>query len=96
MAKIKLEKKPTQERSWREVDQTVNPRTMSASGRRRLVFAGMRWALFGTMAAGILWGATEILQTLTSDAGAMSDPAQAAPLREIVLINDADGVLAQE
>lgn len=95
MAKLKKKETP-EERSWREVDQTVNPRTMSASGRRRFAFAALRLALFGTMTAGILWGVTEILHTLTSDASAMRDPAQAAPLREIVLINDADGVLGQE
>lgn len=95
MAKLKKKESP-EERSWREVDQTVNPRTMSASGRRRFAFAALRLALFGTMTGGILWGVTEILHTLTSDASAMRDPAQAAPLREIVLINDADGVLGQE
>jgi hypothetical protein len=96
MAKSKPDKKSTEERSWRELDQSVNPRTMSASGRRRFAFAAVRLALFGTMAAGVLWGATEILNTLSNDAGSMRDPAQAAPLREIVLINDSDGVLAQE
>ena len=95
MAK-KTDKKTTEDRSWRELDQTVNPRTMSASGRKRFAFAALRLALFGGMTIGILWGVTEILQTLTSDASAMRDPAHAAPLREIVLINDADGVLTQE
>lgn len=96
MAKLKKKTEPAEDRSWRELDQSVNPRTMSASGRRRFAFAALRLALFGTMTAGILWGVTEILHTLTSDASAMSDPTQAAPLREIVLINDADGVLDQD
>jgi cell division septal protein FtsQ len=94
MAKPK--KETAEERSWRELDQSVNPRTMSASGRRRLACAALRVALFVTMGAGLIWGGTEILQTLTSDGSAMRDPTQAAPLREIVLVNDADGVLTQE
>ena len=92
----KLKKETAEERSWRELDQSVNPRTMSASGRRRFAFAALRVALFAVMGAGMLWGVTEILQTLTSDTNAMRDPTQAAPLREIVLVNDADGVLTQE
>ena len=82
--------------SWRELDQTVNPRTLSSQGRRRLACGVGQTLLLTAMCAGIGWGIWEITSTLTNDATALSDPVNAAPLREIVLINDADGGLTQE
>ena len=97
MAKAKSEKKNTpEERSWRDLDQKVNPRTMSAQGRKRFTLAALNAALIAAMVAGAGWGGYEILATITSDTSSLRDPAGAAPLREIVVVNDADGVLDQE
>lgn len=96
MAKAKLEKNTPEERSWRDLDQTVNPRRMSVQGRKRYAFAALNAALIAAMVAGAGWGGYEILATITSDSAALRDPAGAAPLREIVVVNDADGVLDQE
>ena len=96
MAKAKSEKNSAEERSWRDLDQNVNPRRMSAQGRKRFALAALNVALLGAMVCGGLWGGYEILATLTSDTAALRDPAGAAPLRDIVVVNDADGVLDQE
>ena len=96
MAKAKTEKNTPEERSWRELDQKVNPRTMSAQGRKRLALSALNVALIATMIGAAGWGGYEILTTLTSDTAALRDPSGAAPLREIVVVNDADGVLDQE
>ncbi len=96
MAKAKPEKNTPEERSWRELNQKVNPRTMSAQGRKRFALAALNVALGVAMVVGAAWGGYEILSTLSSDTAALRDPAGAAPLREIVVVNDADGVLDQE
>lgn len=96
MAKAKPEKNTPEERSWRELDQNVSPRRMSAQGRKRFALAALNAGLFALLAGGAAWGGYEILTTLTSDTAALRDPAGAAPLREIVVVNDADGVLDQE
>ncbi len=96
MAKAKTEKTNTEDRSWREVDQTVNPRKMSAQGRKRFALAAFNAALIAAMIGVGAWGGYEVLATLTSDTAALSDPSGASPLREIVVVNDADGVLDQE
>lgn len=96
MAKAKTEKTSSEERSWRDVDQTVNPRKMSAQGRKRFALAALNATLIAAMVGVAAWGGYEVLATLTSDTAAMSDPSGAAPLREIVVVNDADGVLDQE
>jgi hypothetical protein len=83
-------------RHWRDLDQSVNPRTLSDGGRRRFASGVLQWILIGAFTALIAWGGWEIANTLAGDNSAMSDPVNAAPLREIVLINDADGVLNQE
>jgi cell division protein FtsQ len=96
MAKAKTDKNSPEERSWRDLDQTVSPRKMSAQGRKRFALAALNGAMIFAVVAGVAWGGYEILATLTSDTSALRDPAGAAPLREIVLVNDADGVLDQE
>lgn len=96
MAKAKSDKNTPEERSWRDLDQNVSPRKMSAQGRKRFALAALNAALLFGVVAGLGWGGYEILATLTSDTAALRDPAGAAPLREIVLVNDADGVLDQE
>ncbi len=96
MAKAKSDKHSPEERSWRDLDQTVSPRKMSAQGRKRFALAALNAALLAAVVAGLGWGGYEILATLTSDTAALRDPAGAAPLREVVLVNDADGVLDQE
>ncbi len=96
MAKPKTEKTTPEERSWRDVDQKVNPRKMSSHGRKRLALALLQTGLYAAMMVGCAWGGYEVLTTITGETGAMSDPAQAAPLREIVVVNDADGVLDRD
>ena len=83
-------------RSWRALDQTVNPRTLSSQGRRRFALVLGQAAVAALMLAGLAWAGWEIGGTLAGDTSPLSDPVNAAPLREIVLINDADGVLSQE
>lgn len=96
MAKAKTPKNTPEERSWRDLDQTVNPRKMSAQGRKRFALALVNAGMAMAVLAGVAWGGYEILATLTSDTAALRDPANASPLREIVLVNDADGVLDQD
>ncbi len=96
MAKAKPEKSNPEDRSWRDLDQKVNPRTMSAQGRKRFALAALNFSLIATLVASACWGGYEILTTLTSETSSLSDPVGAAPLREIVVVNDADGVLDQE
>ena len=96
MAKAKTEKTSAEERSWRDVDQSVNPRKMSTQGRKRFALAALHASLIAAMVAASAWGGYEVLSTLTSDTASLHDPSGSAPLREIVVVNDADGVLDQE
>jgi cell division protein FtsQ len=94
MAKSQSEQK--EGRSWRDLDQAVNTRTLSAQGRRRFALRIAHFVAAGLLVAGLAWGGWEVAETLTGGAGPMQDPVNAAPLKEIVLINDANGVLNQE
>jgi cell division protein FtsQ len=96
-SKKKPEKPAEEDHSWRGLEQHVaNPRHLTTHGRKRLALGLMQTALYAMMVGGCLWGGYEVLTTLTDQAGGLYDPAQASPLREVVVVNDADGVLDQE
>ncbi len=94
MAKAKKDTTENEERSWRELDQKINPRTLSAQGRKRFALAAVQYAMVAFLVGVAGWGAYEIFDS-SSGGSSLSDLTQAAPLREVVLVNDADGVLDQ-
>lgn len=81
-------------RSWKEISQHVNPRTLSAAGRRRLAHSFAQGLLLALLLAVGAWGAWEIVQTLRNDSRVLGTGAGGAPLRELVVITD--GVLPDE
>jgi hypothetical protein len=81
-------------RSWKEISQQVNPRTLSAAGRRRLAHSMAQGLLLVVLLAVGAWGAWEIVHTLRSDSRALGGGAGGAPLRELVVLTD--GVLPEQ
>lgn len=84
-----------QEHSWRAVPQKVNPRAMTAHGRRRLTWSVIRTTAFllvlGGTAAGVAWWALE--GGFTAPADKLAPVVKAEPLREVVVLSD--GVLRE-
>jgi cell division septal protein FtsQ len=85
-----------QERSWRDVRQSVNPRAMTTHGRRRLGWSVVRTCTLvlvcgGFVAVGLLWAVGGGFDSPTST---IAPVVKAEPLREIVVLTD--GVLNEE
>lgn len=74
--------------SWRELDQDVNPRTLSAHGRRRVAFGVIQTLFITVLACVIAWGGFEVLRTLVTDTTVLNDPLNTRPMRELVVISN--------
>lgn len=81
---------------WRELDQDVNPRTLSAHGRRRLAVAVGQAVFFVLLGCATAWGAWQVLRPMVVDTTVVNDPWCDEPLKEVVVIPDASGVLPDE
>lgn len=77
--------------SWRELDQDVNPRTLSSHGRRRVALGVGQTLFFVFLACVAGLGLWEVGRTLLTDTTVVNDPMNTAPLREVIVITD--GVL---
>lgn len=82
---------PPSSRSWKDIRQGVSPRAMSKEGRRRMVFASVKFAALCVFVFGGIWAAVEVYQTWESDPARLKEPVKAVPLRQIVFATD--GVL---
>ena len=82
---------PPFSRSWKDIRQGVSPRAMSKEGRRRMVFASVKFAALCVFLFGGIWAAVEVYQTWESDPARLKEPVKAVPLRQIVFATD--GVL---
>lgn len=80
-----------QARNWRDIPQQVKPRAMSAEGRRRAVFSGIKTVLAIVTVGGLTWGGFEIAATLRGKPRQLSSAAEAVPVKEIDFTTD--GVL---
>jgi cell division protein FtsQ len=92
---MNLEVETPRERSWRDVRQTVNPRSMTTHGRRRLGWrvvrtCGLVLVAGGTLALSLLWA---IGVGFEAPAGKIAPVVKAEPLRDIVVLTD--GVLTE-
>lgn len=74
--------------SWRELDQDVNPRTLSAHGRRRVAFGVIQTLFITALACVLAWGGFEVLRTLVTDTTVLNDPLNTTPMRELVVITN--------
>jgi cell division protein FtsQ len=82
---------PLASRSWKDIRQGVSPHAMSKEGRRRMVFASVKFAALCVFVFGGIWAAVEVYQTWESDPARLKEPVKAVPLRQIVFATD--GVL---
>lgn len=80
-----------QARTWREIPQPILPRTMSGSGRWRLVFATLRGALAVTVLAGVIWSAAKVVAVVQENSRKMPAVAKAVPIARLTFTTD--GVL---
>jgi cell division protein FtsQ len=82
---------PPSSRSWKDIRQGVSPRAMSKEGRRRVVFASVKFAALCVFVFGGIWAVVEVYQTWESDPARLKEPVKTVPLRQIVFATD--GVL---
>ncbi|MFA5058006.1 MAG: FtsQ-type POTRA domain-containing protein, partial [Opitutaceae bacterium] len=61
---------------------------MSREGRRRMVFAGVKFAALCVFVLVVGWAALEIYQTWESDPARLKEPVRAAPLKQVVFATD--------
>ncbi len=85
---------PPPSRSWRDIRQGAGARTLSRAGRRRMVLGSVKVGLACAFLLGCAWAGLSLYQTWESDPARLREPAQAAPLRQILFATD--GVLDRE
>lgn len=80
-------------RTWRDIPQTVTPRAMSRTGRRRLAFSTMKTIAAVVIGGATLWGGFEIWRTLQEAPTRLTAPGKNDPVRHLDV--QTDGVLDQ-
>ncbi len=80
-------------RSWREINQGVKPRAMSAIGWRRRRLAWLKYGFLALLAGGTGWGGWAVVHSWQHDRAALANAVRSEAVKEIVLITD--GVLTQ-
>jgi hypothetical protein len=78
-------------RTWQDISQSVNPRAMSKAGRQRRVASTLKFAGVASVLALIVWGASEIAETMGSSPNKLGLAEAGPPLKDIALATD--GVL---
>lgn len=78
-------------RSWRDIPQEIQPRRMSAVGRRRMVWAVVRTLAVVAAVAVTGWGGWEIWRTLQNDPQRLIASSENQPVESVVL--ETNGVL---
>ena len=84
---------PPPTRSWKDIRQGVSTQAMSKEGRRRMVFASVKFAVVCVVVFGCAWAAFEVYQTWENDPARLKEPVKAVPLKQVVFATD--GVLAR-
>ncbi len=80
-------------RTWRDIPQTVAPRAMSPTGRRRLAFSTIKTIAAVVIGGATLWGGFEIWRTLNVTPTRLTAPGRQEPVRHLDVRTD--GVLDQ-
>lgn len=80
-------------RTWRDIPQTVAPRAMSSTGRRRLAFSTAKTIAAVVIGGATLWGGFEIWRTLQDAPTRLTSPGKSEPVRHFDVRTD--GVLDQ-
>ena len=81
-------------RSWREINQDVTARALSAQGRRRRHLGWLKFTAGTVLAAGLGWGGWALVDSWQHDRAALASAVRSEAVREIVLVTD--GVLDQK
>lgn len=79
--------------SWRGISQSVNPRVMSAPGRRRLGMNIVRATFTVVVMAGLVSAGVYLVQGFDRPAETLAPVVKSEPLREIIVLTD--GVLTE-
>ncbi len=72
-------------RSWRDIPQTIAPRAMSSTGRKRMIFANTKAIAALLIGCVSLWGGYEIFQTWETNPAKLKAPVKSAPVKNISL-----------
>jgi cell division protein FtsQ len=72
-------------RSWRDIPQTIAPRAMSSTGRKRMIFANTKAIAALLIGCVSLWGGYEIFQTWETNPAKIKAPVKSAPVKNISL-----------
>lgn len=83
-------------RTWRDIPQPVKPRAMSREGRWRLVAAGVRMTAAIAIVAALAWGGWQMVSALRENSKSMPAAARAAPLKNVELKTNSEGVLDRD
>ena len=78
-------------RSWKDIRQGVNPRAMSKEGRRRRIFAALKFVTVCLLVVGAVWAGLGVYLTYENNPTQLKDAGPSVPLKQVVF--DADGVL---
>ena len=81
-------------RSWREINQDVTPRAMSAKGWRRRQLAWLKIGSAVLLLGGLGWGSWTVVDSWQHDRASLASAVHSEAVKEIVLITD--GVLTQK
>jgi len=78
-------------RNWRDIPQEIQPRRMSAVGRRRMAWSVGRTLLLVAAVGVAVWGGWEIWRTLQSDPQRLIASSENKPVEHVIL--ETNGVL---
>jgi cell division protein FtsQ len=81
-------------RSWRNIRQDVSAPAMSATGRRRQLYAWVKLGAIGSFVAAAGWGTYVVVHSWETDRAALATAVHSEPVRDILL--KTDGVLDQK
>jgi cell division protein FtsQ len=70
-------------RTWRDIPQTIAPRAMSSTGRKRMFFATSRSVVVLVLACASLWAGYEIFQTWQDNPARITAPVKSAIVKNI-------------
>jgi hypothetical protein len=82
-------------RTWRDIPQTIAPRAMSSTGRKRMMFATAKSVAVLVLACVSLWGGYEIFSLWQEDPAKVKSPVKSSPVKNITLRGE-NLVLTQE
>jgi POTRA domain, FtsQ-type len=80
-------------RTWRDIPQSITPRAMSSTGRKRMMMATTKSVAVLVFACVCLWAGYEVYATWQQNPAKLKAPVKSSPVKNIVLRTD--GVLDQ-